>query len=685
MNERKVSDGPPTKQSSGASSKHMAGASGEERLAPISDSTENFGQYTEEPVAGQTLPDTTPTTVESSTAHTSWSQSTGQTPGVNETSPLNFPVPAQPSRSGSTITPLAVPPKVDDRDLPDLPVASANTPSAAATAAPVALAVPVQSPSQSAPMSNTIPRSTSSADNVVVSPQPRKGSVAGATPSTATALRDEPAAMYLMNMVEQSPVATKNPSLSSNVPAAKNEPAQLVPITSSPRKSPSPERPRIITQFDSQRSSNELLGRKPSGARAPPPKKGSTHSSRNLEVISDSSPKSGQSPELPSEGKAQKARMPSTDLGEDAAHFMAYADQPSPAKQTVPIPPAAPAPKPEEELRSSFAPSRAAAERRAKAEQAVQEQQSARNVPGGGKRTAGTASKDAWSDSEDEEEVEEEQSPQVERRGIQHGQEPSATSSSSQQNVHRVVSQTRALPPVPRVNGEEIANRDSQYSQRDFDRPQQAREYTSFSAGPDRPRSRSPAAPHRQMPQQPVSAPIQPPAQRQTLWNANFSAEHGMDQPKSGKFVDLEEPNAQLTKAFAPHGLLQAGMQDKEDRSAKRQEELAKETGSSLINVPSKPPPPQTGLLGAVAAHERDRKNAGGIGATLTDREREKRLAVSVACLGYDFHADRVRKNGLGRLKSCKDSRWSTCRNMEVTRTWAHKACTGNMAMACRT
>ncbi|KAK4687703.1 hypothetical protein P7C73_g2417, partial [Tremellales sp. Uapishka_1] len=81
-----------------------------------------------------------------------------------------------------------------------------------------------------------------------------------------------------------------------------------------------------------------------------------------------------------------------------------------------------------------------------------------------------------------------------------------------------------------------------------------------------------------------------------------------------------------MTKAFAPHGLLQAGIQDKEDRSAKKQEELARETGSSLINVPNKPPPPQTGLLGAVAAHERDRKNAGGIGATLTDRDRERRL-----------------------------------------------------------
>jgi CCR4-NOT transcriptional complex subunit CAF120 len=82
-----------------------------------------------------------------------------------------------------------------------------------------------------------------------------------------------------------------------------------------------------------------------------------------------------------------------------------------------------------------------------------------------------------------------------------------------------------------------------------------------------------------------------------------------------------------MTKAFAPHGLLSAGLQDKEDRSAKKQEELARETGASLINVPNKPPPPQTGLLGAITAHERDRKREGGVGAALTEREREKRLA----------------------------------------------------------
>lgn len=98
-------------------------------------------------------------------------------------------------------------------------------------------------------------------------------------------------------------------------------------------------------------------------------------------------------------------------------------------------------------------------------------------------------------------------------------------------------------------------------------------------------------------------------------------------QPQRDTFIQLEPASHSMTKAFTPHGLLSAGIHDKQDRSAKRQEELARETGASLINVPNKPPPPQTGLLGAITAHERERKREGGVGAALTEREREKRLA----------------------------------------------------------
>lgn len=127
-----------------------------------------------------------------------------------------------------------------------------------------------------------------------------------------------------------------------------------------------------------------------------------------------------------------------------------------------------------------------------------------------------------------------------------------------------------------------------------------------------------------------------PPAQRQNIWTQPLEpgrqpganpVPEAPPPPQRDTFIQLEPTSVSMTKAFTPHGLLSAGIQDKQDRSAKRQEELARETGASLINVPNKPPPPQTGLLGAITAHERDRKREGGVGATLTEREREKRLA----------------------------------------------------------
>lgn len=116
-----------------------------------------------------------------------------------------------------------------------------------------------------------------------------------------------------------------------------------------------------------------------------------------------------------------------------------------------------------------------------------------------------------------------------------------------------------------------------------------------------------------------------PPRQSQTIWNQFGNAPQQPD--KNGTFVQIEPASQTMTQAFTPHGLLSSGLQDKNERSAKKQEELARETGASLINVPNKPPPPQTGLLGAITAHERDRKREGGVGAALTEREREKRMA----------------------------------------------------------
>lgn len=115
-------------------------------------------------------------------------------------------------------------------------------------------------------------------------------------------------------------------------------------------------------------------------------------------------------------------------------------------------------------------------------------------------------------------------------------------------------------------------------------------------------------------------------AARQSVWSTVLDPNPPRQNSARNTFVQVDESET-MTKAFQPQGLLSAGLQDKEDRSAKRQEELARETGASLINVPNKPPPPQTGLLGAITAHERERKREGGVGAALTEKERERRLA----------------------------------------------------------
>ncbi|MBW0476945.1 hypothetical protein O181_016660 [Austropuccinia psidii MF-1] len=81
---------------------------------------------------------------------------------------------------------------------------------------------------------------------------------------------------------------------------------------------------------------------------------------------------------------------------------------------------------------------------------------------------------------------------------------------------------------------------------------------------------------------------------------------------------------AGMRPAFSQHGLLHRVMQERQEKSAKSIQEAAHWTGEPLVQVGHKPPPPQSGLLGAIANHERDRKRDGGMGAVLTARARER-------------------------------------------------------------
>lgn len=681
------------RKTSGTSSKHGSQSSKHEeherdRLPQVNDSHQMFAPLTEEPgeaysnsgsnstatphVAPAPLPgagggiqrsDITPSSQES---HSIYSQDTGATP---------TPVGVTPYQSAKASPPVQPAPALPAEPEPN---SDKGLPHPSILAFPIAhgqkspLGQPVitnpDPPSDSPPTPQLPPKQQLPVQPVpsqVLSPTPRKVS-SGDTVPHGVELREEPAAMYLMNMVEEIPM----------------------PQPQAP-KAISPQRPTINTNFDAQGGlanpvtnrnqeasavgKKETLGRKPSGARALPAIARRSTGSR-MEAIEDRPAGShiqenGQIQATSAEPSHSKASSQTSqlDLGDDVSSYIHYADNPSPARpktapaQTKPVPPKSVSP-PQEEIRSSFAPSKAAVERRAKAEQTAREQEMAKRMPGGGKRAAsnvGTMPGFESSDEESEEESEDDSPMTQKRQGLPLAPAASKAPEQASPNTPQLATlmNARALPPVPRMqppevrlpaeNNEPRMRRDSQFSQSTGQYDPRA---SQFMERP-RPVSRTPSPGNVNVANgrpistltynnnagfYPIPGPRQspannaPPAARQTVWNANFSTEHGMpEQHKSGKFVELEEPSVQLTKAFAPHGLLQAGMQDKEERSAKKQEELARETGSSLINVAAKPPPPQTGLIGAVAAHERDRKNAGGIGATLTDREREKRLAVS--------------------------------------------------------
>lgn len=67
-------------------------------------------------------------------------------------------------------------------------------------------------------------------------------------------------------------------------------------------------------------------------------------------------------------------------------------------------------------------------------------------------------------------------------------------------------------------------------------------------------------------------------------------------------FVKFDQEKAQASP-YAPNGLLAHASQERIDR--RMYENEARGAGNVLINVPSKPPPPQAGLMGAIHSRER--------------------------------------------------------------------------------
>ncbi|KAH9846672.1 hypothetical protein C2E23DRAFT_898508 [Lenzites betulinus] len=349
-----------------------------------------------------------------------------------------------------------------------------------------------------------------------------------------------------------------------------------------------------------------------------------------------------------------------------AQNFSPLTSPPLPEFTTTPASPSQTRANPAEP-RSSFAPTKLAAQRKAKSQAQQAAQQAAASRPGKGNGRKGRPQdRGAWGESSEEEEEEEEEEddddvdsdeePAPRRTSVSdqasalgHGGPPSAGARSpyaqmgagsparSQTDVntgaHPPSRQARNLPQLP---GQQYPNQDEYLGAQPQPRRFVSDSFTDggrrsmYPDGMSRQASPSQAAPSMrppsQYPPQGPQGPMMQQAGSRPIWSQVLDPDHPQLNNGRDTFVQVEAPAAAMTKAFTPHGLLSAGLQDKHDRSAKRQEELARETGASLINVPNKPPPPQTGLLGAVTAHERERKREGGLGAALTEREREKRM-----------------------------------------------------------
>ena len=397
--------------------------------------------------------------------------------------------------------------------------------------------------------------------------------------------------------------------------------------------------------------SNRSIGRKPSGARAKPSSRRYTdHSPSNLSS-------SFQSPVSVHAMEQQQSHPVGYDDNADALAaltFLETHEEPAPLPERTPAtsPHGESSPQPSEthHYPSTFAPSKQATERKAKAQALQEASYAATHLPGKPNGNIKKREKDqgAWAESSDEEEEDEDEDEDEDgsdderpttqlrqpqpvpasdpRASVYPSAQPGPQGPPSMAGDGHAQRQIRTLPLPPSKTGGTsrlivtIFIALCRLFCIDHQDHHQNHPRVASSQYDDRPRTHVGDEPRGHTMNPHLVA-------RQSVWSTVLDP-NPRPRNTTGKdtFVQVEDSET-MTKAFQPQGLLSAGLQDKEDRSAKRQEELARETGASLINVPNKPPPPQTGLLGAITAHERDRKREGGVGATLTEKERERRLA----------------------------------------------------------
>lgn len=245
---------------------------------------------------------------------------------------------------------------------------------------------------------------------------------------------------------------------------------------------------------------------------------------------------------------------------------------------------------------SSFAPNKRAEERLAAAKLAEQAQQAALTRPGKSAVPAKGKQK-AWVDSDEDEDEQEDEDDDSEEEAVatqQRNRMPMSSSSSQQDLTTR---NTLSVGPQP-IRG----------------LSPQRQSYYENGPSPDNRAS--------------------------SAWPSHSPAGSGQlpSSPSRGELhLHGESPGTHATSAgglkpvVSPHGLLHAGIIDREERSARALEAQARDTGGPLVSIPSKPPPPQTGLVGAITSHQREKERTGGVGRALTEQQRERKLAEQVS------------------------------------------------------
>ena len=150
--------------------------------------------------------------------------------------------------------------------------------------------------------------------------------------------------------------------------------------------------------------------------------------------------------------------------------------------------------------------------------------------------------------------------------------------------------------------------------------------------------------PHEQGYFRPQSDPPVPGAVGQTMRSQGLENEDAPIETVTQReaFVQTEPLDTAIEAFGGVHGLFSSNLPDRRESSPKRQEEITREAGASLMNVPTRSPPRQTALLDTITAHELQRGHESDSGVALTERDRQEGTAEERERTPDDFQRQQL-------------------------------------------